>query len=194
MKFKKSVIRLSVVMVMICLAILPGTPALALQGSGSATPAIVDVSFTTGSTWTVNGITGSGKIFHDTTYYSNPQGDTASPSATVLDNECLIEVDNLSNVGTDVYADMSHCTGGDASQNSDTGSNGVGEFGAYAYYSGMTFTNKVVAKTTGSDVLKSGLAATTDIFIGFERTEQSDAFASQTPMTFTYDISFVPSS
>lgn len=173
---------------------LPGSPILAASsadGTVTATPAILDLSYTSGSTWTLNGITGSGKILNDTAYYANPLGDTTAPSATIVDGECLFDLDNASNVITSLYCDVSHFTGGDAMQNSDTGSNGVGEFGAYSWYSGMTYTGKVIAKTTGSSVLKSALAADTDIKAGIEIETQSDSFASVEQMTSTYTFYLV---
>lgn len=186
--------KLAMMLVVAALVLPPAGSVLAadtLQGTGAATPGIIDVAWTSGNTWTINGLTGNSLIDKNTTYYSNPLGDTTPPSATVVDGECLMSIDNTSNVITDVYADISDFTGGDAMQNSETGSAGVGEYGAYSYYSGMTYSSKVVAKTTGSSVLKSGLASNTDILVGYELTTQTDDFTSLDAMAFTYDISFV---
>lgn len=105
------------------------------------------------NTWTINGITGKGTILTNTTYYSNPLGDTIPPSATVNLTECRFTVTNdSSNVPLDLYITFSNFSGGDAMINSNTGSNGVTEFGAYAWYEGMTYSNKVIAKISGSSI------------------------------------------
>lgn len=147
-----------------------------------AVPAQLDCVITTGD-WTLNDITGNGKILHDTIYYSNPLGDTTAPSATVLATECFVNLDlSGTNVITNLFCTVGDYTGGDAMVNSDTGSNGVGEFGAYAWYEGMTYANKVVAKSSGSDVLKASHPAATDLKCGMDITGQSDAFVSETQM------------
>lgn len=153
----------------------------------SAVPAFIGIS-NTPSTWTINGITGSGKISEDTVYYSNPLGDTTVPTATVVDGECQFTVTNTSTVATDITVNFPDHSGGDASTNSNTGANGASSFGAYSYYSGMTYASKVVAKASASDVLKDGLAATTDIKWGIEYESQSDAWSSGTTMSSTVTI------
>lgn len=153
----------------------------------TATPSYVSIANSPG-TWTINGITGGGTILPNTTYYSNPLGDTTSPSATVVDGECRFTVTNTSTVATNIVVNFPNHSGGDASTNSNTGSNGATSFGAYAYYSGMTYANKVIAKATGSDNLITGQAATTDFKWGLEYTSQSDAWTSSTSMTSTVTI------
>ncbi len=187
----KLILTTLLVLVLSLMATLPVFAADSAEGTATGTPAILDLSYTAGDTWTMNGITGNSRILHDTIYYTNPQGDTTVPSATVQANECYIDLDNQSNVSTDVYCDISDFTDGDAQTNSDDGSNGAGVFGAYTYYEGMTYTNKVVAKTTGSAVLYDSLAADTDLKVGIALENQSDAFGVATPMTMTYTFYLV---
>ena len=106
------------------------------------------------STWTLNGITGSGVVDVDTVYYSNPLGDTTTPSATVVDGECRFTITNSSSVDIDYFVNCGSFTGGDATMtNSDDGSNGATTYGGYSWYSGMTYSSKVVMKSTGSSAL-----------------------------------------
>ena len=139
--------------------------------------------------WTLNSITGNSVIEPATTYYSNPGGDTTTPSATVLVGECRFTIDNTSSVATNVVIDISNFTGGlDPMTNSNDGSNEAGIFGAYSWYSGMTYTGKVAAQTTGSATLYPNLAAGTDLQWGMEVTTQSDAWAGGTSSTATITI------
>ena len=152
-----------------------------------ATPAYISIANAPG-TWVINGISGSGKIDKNTTYYSNPLGDTTSPSATVAVGECRFTITNSSSVITNITANFPNFTGGDAMTNSNTGSAGVGTFGAYGYYSGMLYTSKVIMKNAGSDPLKSNLAATTDLPWGIELTTQTDDWTSGTQMSSTVTV------
>lgn len=141
-------------------------------------------------TWTLNGITGGGKIDINTTYYSNPLGDTTAPSATVVDGECRFTMTNSSTVATDMYVNSGNFTGGSANMtNSDTGSNGATAYGGYSWHSGILYASKVIMKTTGSAVLKDGLAATTDMKWGAEILTQTDAWTGGTSSTATMTVS-----
>jgi hypothetical protein len=148
------------------------------------------------STWIVNGLKdppadriGDGKIRRNVTYYSNPLGDNVTPSATVVDSECRFSLTNTSNIHTDVSVNFPDFTSGDAMTNSNLGSNGANTFGAYAWYSGMTYSGKVVAKDTGSDILVSDLGETTNIKWGLEVKTQTLAWTTVTPMTSEVVIS-----
>ncbi len=72
--------------------------------------------------------------------------------------------------------------------NSDAGTNGATNFGAYSWHSGMTYSGKVVAKTTGSANLKSSLAATTNLKWGMEILTQTGAWTGGTSSTATITI------
>jgi len=107
----------------------------------------------------------------------------------VVDGECRFTITNTSSVATDLTVNFPHFTGGDAMQNSDDGIAGVGEFGAYSYCTGMTYsTGKVVAANSGSGVMKNALAATTNIKWGLTITTQTDVWTSGTSMTSTVVI------
>jgi len=179
-------------MLAVALVIVPVAGALADTDTVivTATPSYLGISNSPG-TWTLNGIIpGDDTINIATTYYSNPLGDTTAPSATVLDTECYFTITNTSSVPTYVVIDIDDFTGGsDPMTNSDDGSNGAGIFGAYSWYSGMTYpTSKVVAKTTGSDNLTSSLAALTDLKWGMEVLTQTDAWTGGTSSTATITI------
>jgi hypothetical protein len=121
----------------------------------TATPYFIGIS-NDPSTWTLNGITGSSVVLVDTKYYSNPLGDTTAPSATVVNGECRFTLTNDSTIDIDLKVTVGAFSGGDADMtNSDDGSNDATHFGAYAWYSGMTYANKVIAKSAASDDLYS---------------------------------------
>jgi len=172
------------------LLVIPVSGALAATSQNvtvSATPAFISIS-NTPTDWTINGITGSGVIAPDTIYYSNPLGDTTAPSATVADDECRFTVTNTSTVVTNIVVDFPDHSGGDASTNSNAGTNDTTSFGAYGYVSGVAFSSKVVLKATGSDNLISDLAATTDFKWGIMYESQSNAWTSGDAMSSTVVI------
>ena len=168
-------------------------PAFALTSQDvtvTATPSYICIANDPG-TWSVGDV-GAGttaRIAINTTYYSNPLGATTVPSDPVVDGECRFAITNTSSVATDLTVNFPHFTGGDVMQNGDTGSAGVGTFGAYSYCTGMTYsTGKVIAKNTGSLVLKDALAATTNIKWGVCCSTQTDVWTSGSAMSSTITI------
>jgi hypothetical protein len=143
------------------------------------------------STWTINGITGKGTLATNTTYYSNPLGDTTAPSATVDDSECYFTVTNdSSTVPLDLYVTMGNFSGGDAMTNSNTGSNGATAFGAYTWYDGMTYSNKVIAKTASSSLLYNEWTGAT-LKWGMELKTRTNAWTTAANSTATVTITAV---
>ena len=155
----------------------------------TATPSYLGIGNAPG-TWTLNGIGGGDSVIEPaTTYYSNPLGDTTAPSTTVLAGECRFTITNTSSVPTYVVIDISNFAGGsDEMTNSNGGTNGATSFGAFSWYEGMTYANKVVAQTTGSDNLTDNLAANTDLKWGMEVLTQTDAWTGGTSSTATITI------
>ncbi len=163
---------------------------ISLYGTGTEAGGAPDISESP-TTWLLNGITGSGKANINTTYYANPLGDTTAPSATVAQGECQFLITNTSTGAIDLTADMSDFSGGsDNSTNSNTGSNGATSFGAYCWYSGETYTNKGIMKSSGSTTgnLYSNLAASTNLYWGAEVKTQSNAWTGGTSATSTITI------
>ena len=154
-----------------------------------ATPAFIAISNAPG-TWTVNS-TGDSRVAPDTIYYSNDVDNSAAPSATVVDAECRFTITNTSTVAIDLTLNVPDFTGGDAIANSDIGGNSATEFGAYGWYSGMTYSAKVIAKSTASVVLYDGLAALTDIKWGMEIEFQTNDWGAGTAMSTTANIAAV---
>jgi len=195
---RKRMLRLAIVLASV-VALMLGvvTPVLAETSQNvtvTATPAFIAISNAPG-TWAPNdiegdGVTPKGFTAPDTVYYSNPLGDELSPSDPVADGECRFTLTNTSTIPIDLTVNFPDFTGGDASANTDTdGSNGVGEFGAFSYFSSDDYsTDKVVAKSTGSDTAFAALAATTDIKWGLTYESQSDAWTSGSAMTSTVVI------
>jgi len=182
------------VMLVLALVLVPVTPAFAdtsQEVSVTATPAFIGIA-NAPDNWTVNDIVGvgtKGVMAVDTVYYSNPLGDCDVPSDPVVDGECRFTITNTSTVITDLTVNFPDHAGGDASTNSDLGTNDTTKFGAYVYCTGMTYSSgKVVCKKAGSAAMKEDLAATTDIKWGITYESQSDAWTSPTPMTSTVTI------
>lgn len=175
------------------IALVPATSALAATSQDvtiTATPLYLAIT-NSPSTWTLNGITGAGTIEPDTVYYSNPLGDTTTPSATVADGECRFTVTCTAGATTcDLTVNCGDFSGGDANMtNSDDGSNGASSYGAYSWYSGMTYSSKVVMKTTGSSELYSaGLAASGTLKWGAEIETQTGSWGGGSSSTATMTI------
>lgn len=163
----------------VMLALIPAGTALAATSQNvtvNATPSYISIT-NAPDYWVLNGITGNSRISINTVYYSNPLGDTTTPSATVVDGECQFTITNASTVAIDLTVTCSDFSGGDADMtNSDDGSNGATSYGAYCWNSGMTYASKVIMKTTGSSVMKDALAALTNIKWGAEIETQTDAW------------------
>ncbi len=154
----------------------------------TANPSYISFS-STPTTWTLNGITGSGKIDENTTYYSNPLGDTTSPGATVVDSECQFSWTNDSSVNIIITVSCGSFTGGSADMtNSNTGANGATNYGAYAWYSGMTYSSKVIVKSSGSDALYTTTTPGEDKKWGAEIKTRTDSWTGSTSSTATMTI------
>jgi len=140
----------------------------------------------TPNTWDMGG-----KVLVDTTYYSNPLGATTPPSATVLDAECRFTVSCTAGSDTvDLSVNVGDFAGGGAAMtNSNDGSNGAATFGSYSWYSGMTYANKVLAKSTGSaELYSTGLAAEASLKWGIEIETRTTAWTSGESATSTVTI------
>lgn len=151
----------------------------------SATPAIVSIS-NDPATWTMNdsGATAPGDdvIRKATTYYSNDEDNSASPSTTVVDGECRFTVTNDGTVPVDIAIDMADFVGGtDAMTNGDDGTGGVGTFGAQAYVSGAAIADAVTITVAGAAVISNlpDTASNTKKW-GLEIATQTDDFTDAT--------------
>jgi hypothetical protein len=174
------------ILIALALVVIPVGSAFGADVTVTATPSYVTLN-NTPITWDV-GNAGT-KILPNTTYYSNPLGGTTPPSATVLDGECHFTADTTgSTVNTTLTVTWGTFTGGGCDMtNSDTGSNGATTYGAYCWYSGMTYTNKVVVKSTGSDAMKSAHAPGS-VKWGVEIKTRTNDWTSGTASTSTLTI------
>lgn len=142
-------------LVLLLALLLSATPALATDITITGSPSFLEFG-SSPTAWTLNGITGSGKIDENTTYYANPLGDTTQPSATVADGECQFTWSNNSSVNIEITVNCGSFTGGDADMtNSNLGTNNATHYGAKAYYSGLAGYpgSAVIVQSSGSDVL-----------------------------------------
>ena len=127
----------------------------------------------------------------NTTYYSNPLGGTTSPSATVVDGECDFTITNTASIATDLTGNMSDGSGGSNPMTNVNGAAaGAASYSAYAYYSGETYSAKVLLKSSASTLgnFKSNLGATTNIKVGFQFSTQTGAWTGGTGSTYTLTI------
>lgn len=147
----------------------------------------------TPDTWTINGIAGSGTLAVDTIYWSNPTGETTTPTiGGVTAGECYFNVTNhVSGTACDLTLTMGAFTGGDTTMtNSDSaGENGATTYGAFGYYEGLAMANKVVIKSTGSAKLyDSGLAAGASLNWGVQIETRTNAWTGGGASTATLTI------
>ena len=157
----------------------------------TAQPAFVGIA-NSPSTWTVNNFTHSGFVKNNTVYYSNPTGDNLQPTGGgVLATECAFNMTNTSTVATNITLNIANFTGGDADANTNLGTNNATAFGAYGYYTGLAYANKVIAKTTASGVLIPNLAALTYKGWGIEIKLQANDWTSASNMTTTAVITAI---
>jgi len=183
-------------MLAVALLLVPVAGALAATSqdvSITAQPGYISIS-NTPADWVINDVAGdTGKyIAVDTIYYSNPLGDTTIPSDPIVDAECRFTITNNSGIATNIVVNFPDHANGDASTNSNLGTNNTTSFGAYAYtsYGSLNYssTGKVIAKATLSDALISSLPATTEFLWGLAYESQSDDWGSGTAMTSTVVI------
>ena len=187
---KKLIIGLALAVLLVASLTIPALAATSQDVTVTATPSYIAIS-NDPATWSVGDVAAgtTARLTINTAYYSNPLGATTVPSDPVVDGECRFTLTNTSSVAIDLTVNIVHFTGGDAMQNGDTGSAGVGSFGSYTYCTGMTYsTGKVICKNSGSTVLKDALAATTNIKWGIMLTTQTDAWTSGSAMSSTATI------
>ena len=179
------------VILVIALLALPVSGVLAATSQDvivTATPAYISIT-NTPSTWIINGITKSGVIAANTTYYSNPVGDNETPSATVAPGECYFSVNNTGTVNATINVNFSDFTGaGDYMDNSNAGTNTDNTFGAWSYYDGMTYTAKVQADESGSAAWSDNLTPGTPLGWGLEICTRETEWTSSENMTSTVTI------
>lgn len=175
----------------IALLVLPVSGVLAATSQEvtvTAVPGYISIT-NTPSTWTINGITESGVISANTTYYSNPLGDNITPSSTVATNECYFSANNTGTVNATITVTFSNFTGaGDYMNNSNDGGNSDNTFGAWSYYDGMTYAAKVLAKESGSTAWSDNLTPGTPLGWGLEIFTRETEWTSSENMTSTVTI------
>jgi hypothetical protein len=191
----KKFMKMKVLGIFAVVALLAGvlSPAVAFAATSadvSITGEPTYIAITGADSWTINlGTNGDGKMDIATTYYSNPLGCNLSPSDPVVDGQCKFTVTNASsNVPLTLTVNILDFTGGDAMANSNSGSGGVGTYGAYVYCTGMTYSSgKVVAQATGSAPLKTNFTDGT-LKWGITIATQTDVWTSPTAETTTATI------
>ena len=160
----------------------------------AATTAVVTVTNTTQfisitnnvSTYNFNA-TGAAHagVLPSTTYYSNPNSQIVAPSATVVDGECAFQITDASSVAIDIVFTASNMSSGDASTNGNTGTAGATSYGAYTYVSGIALASKVECSSSGSATGITNLGASSTKYWGLQLNEQTNAWTTVTPATFT---------
>jgi hypothetical protein len=162
----------------------------------SATPSFVAVENTPG-TWTMNGVKGDGFLSLDTIYYAigaTGTSDITAPVTTVTDADCRFSLTDTSSVNITLKVTMEDFTGGGANMaNSEDGSNGAATYGAYSYYSGMTYADKKVVKEVANIGTTTAMYTSTtpggaDIKWAVQVETQTGDWASGTASTATLTV------
>lgn len=188
---KRILVSIGIAVVMTLVVVLPASAATSQNVTVTATPEFIAIA-NSPATFTLNSLTGTSKILPSTTYYTNPLGDTTSPTgAGATDSECEFTITNTSNIVTDLTVTMANMSSGDASTNGNSGAAGATSYGAKSYFSGQASGAWVVTKTSGSSVGLASLGATTNIKWGFLYATQTNAWTTGTSMTTTATIAAV---
>ena len=191
---RKIIVATVLALVLVVSAAVPVFAATTADVTVTATPAIVSIS-NLPTAWTMNdsGATtpGDDAIRKATTYYSNDEDNTAAPSSTVVDSECRFTVTNDGTVNVDIEISMSDFSGGtDPMTNGDTGSAGVGTFGAKAYVSGALLSAASVITVAGTADVIANLphTASNTKKWGLQIATQTDDFTDSTSTTSTVTL------
>lgn len=177
------------------------SPMLAAPGTSqsvtvTATPSFIAVE-NTPDTWTMNGVKGDGFILVNTIYYAidvAKASDTTGPGATVAAADCRFALTDTSSVNITLKVTMEDFAGGSANMaNSEDGTNGATNYGAYSYYSGMTYTAKKVVKEvanigTTTAMYTSSTPGGADIAWAVQVETQENAWAGSSASTATLTI------
>jgi hypothetical protein len=194
------------VMLALALVLIPMSTALAqdFEVEVYATPTIVSLDVDP-INWTVNGISGSGSIWPDTTYYAHGGGwaddkvGPSDPSGDIIDGDCRFTFTNNGSVPIAITCDMTDFIGGSEPMGNGEGGylvNGATDFGATAYASGDAWPGEAVdlmLPATGSALFIESLAKLADapaneIKWGVALITQSDPFIVDPPTQSTATI------
>lgn len=179
---KKILAGLMVAVLLLLGVVTPLMAATAQNVAVTAKPSYIDIA-NTPATWILNGIKGDGSISPDSFYYAigaAKASDQTAPGVTVADADCRFTITDTSSVNITLKVTMEDFAGGDADMtNSGDGTNGATAYGSYSYYSGLTYTSKVIVKeiadiaTTGA-LYTSTSAGGADILWGLQIETQTD--------------------
>jgi len=190
-KLMVAIVTMFAVVGLVGLMVSPALAATTAVVTVTGTPAYVAITISP-TTYTINSDnSGTSVMAINTTYYSNPLGGTTSPSATVVDGECDFAITNTASIPTDLTGNMSDGSGGSNPMTNVNGAAaGAASYSAYAYYSGETYSAKVLLKSSASTLgnFKSNLGATTNIKVGFQFSTQTGAWTGGTGSTYTLTI------
>ncbi len=193
---KKIVIGLMVAVLLTVGLVSPMVAGTSQNVTVTATPSYIAIANTPG-TWTINGVKGDAMILTDTIYYAigaAKASDVTAPGETVVAADCRFGLTDTSSVNITLKVTMEDFAGGSANMaNSEDGSNGATNYGAYSYYEGMTYADKKVVKEvanigTTTAMYTSTAAGGADIAWAIQVETQTDAWAGSTPSTSTLTI------
>jgi hypothetical protein len=190
----KKVIGIVTLLAVVSTLVLPNVALAADHADVTVTAKAMFLSITnTPNTWTINGIAGTGTLAVDTIYWSNPTGETTTPTVGgVTAAECQFNVSNgATATECDLTLTMGAFTGGDTTMtNSDNaGENGATTYGAFGYYEGLAMANIVVIKSTGSaELYTTGLAAGASLKWGVQIETRTNAWTGAGASTATLTI------
>ncbi len=188
---KRLLISFILVIALLALPVSGVLAATSQQVTVTAWPGYIAIT-NTPSTWTINGISGTGFIAWNTYYYSNLGGDNITPvGEPIAAGECYFSVNNTGTVNATITVNFSDFTGaGDNMTNSGDGGNSDNTFGAWSYHEGMAnYSAKVLAESSGSTAWSDNLTPAQGIlWWGLEILTRATEWTSTENMTSTVTI------
>lgn len=187
------------VVLAVALVIVPASGVLAADTATvtvTAVPSYIDISIDN-TAWTLNGISGSGALDINTTYYSQASGDeTTTFGDPVTAVSAWHSVTNSSGINITLKSDMSNFANGTVPMTNGNGTAGANAFAAWVCEADGVAdwsTDKVVMQTSGSTIFWTSSSAGDDIKVGFGVQTQTGAWTDATSQESTITLTGVAS-
>ena len=184
------------VVLAVALVIVPASGVLAVDTAEvtvTAVPSYIDISISN-TAWTLNGISGSGALAINTTYYSQKtQSETTVFGDPVLIANCQNLVTNSSGINITLKADMSNFANGTVPMTNGNGTAGANAFAAWVCAAGSNWSAAEVMQTSGSTIFWTSSSAGDDIDVAFGVQTQTGAWTDATSQESTITLTGVAS-
>ncbi|MBA7625534.1 hypothetical protein ES703_32965 [subsurface metagenome] len=192
---KRLVISVIVAMALVIIPVSGVLAATTAEVTVTAVPSYVGITIDN-TAWTLNGISGSGLLAKDTTYYSQATlSETTAFGDPVLAANCWHTVTNDSSVNITLKGDMSVFSGGTDPMTNGNGTAGANAFAAWVCEADGVAdwsTDKVVMDTTGSGTFWTSASPGDDIKVAFGVQTQTNAWDQADDQTTTILLTAAP--